>query len=112
MALQYSRIDIKEAATAAARLLGYREMKYRQLQAVESYLNGHDVFGVLPTGFGKSLCFACLPLVFDKLLRKPQGYSIVLVVSPLVAIMKDQVITCSCIIIIYMYVYIYIYTCI
>ena len=66
-------------------------MKPEQLQVVEAFVKGHDVFGVLPTGFGKSLCYACLPLVFDKLLQKPQGSSIVLVVSPLVAIMKDQV---------------------
>ena len=44
-----------------------------------------------PTGYGKSLCYACLPLLFDRLLHKPAGFSIVLVVSPLVALMTDQV---------------------
>ena len=32
---------------------------------------------VLPTGFGKSLCYACLPAAFDKILEKEKGYSIV-----------------------------------
>ena len=55
-----------------------------------SVVKGEDVFGVLPTGYGKSLCYACLPWVFDNLysIEKP---SIVIVVSPLTAIMIDQV---------------------
>ena len=53
-------------------------MKSAQLQIVESFVTGHDVFGVLPTGYGKSLCYACLPSVFDCLLQKPSGFSIVL----------------------------------
>ena len=40
-------------------------MKEEQLEAVVGVLQGLDVFGILPTGFGKSLCFACLPSVFD-----------------------------------------------
>ena len=82
---------VQEAAIAASRTMGYEGMKSEQLQIVESFMTGHDVFGVLPTGYGKSLCYACLPLVFDCLLQKPSGFSIVLVVSPLVALMKDQV---------------------
>ena len=71
--------------------MGYEGMKSEQLQIIEAIVTGHDVFGVLPTGYGKSLCYACLPLVFDCLLQKSNGFSIVLVVSPLVALMKDQV---------------------
>ena len=43
---------------------------------------GHDVFVALPTGFGKSLCYCCLPYVFDKLQGFTNG-SIAVVVSPL-----------------------------
>ena len=82
---------VREAAIAASRTMGYEGMKSEQLRIVESFVTGHDVFGVLPTGYGKSLCYACLPLVFDCLLQKPSCFSIVLVVSPLVALMKDQV---------------------
>ena len=91
MSSPYSSDAIRGAAADAGRLLGYSQMKPQQLKVVESFLKGHDVFGVLPTGFGKSLCYACLPIVFDKLQHKPQGSSIVLIVSPLIAIMKDQV---------------------
>ena len=66
-------------------------MKAQQFRVVESFLKVHDVFGVLSTGFGKSLCYTCLPIGFDKLLHKPQGTNMVLIVSPLIAIMKDQV---------------------
>ena len=82
---------MREAAIAASRTMGYEGMKSEQLQIVESFVTGHDVFGVLPMGYGKSLCYACLPLVFDCLLQKPSGFSIVLVVYLLVALMKDQV---------------------
>ena len=54
----------------------------------EVSVNTH-VFGVLPTGYGKSLCFTLLPFVFDKLLGT--NNSIVIVITPLTAIIKDQV---------------------
>ena len=56
---------------------------------------GRDVFAVLPTRYGKSLCFACLPVVFDQLQvngsteERPQA--LVVVVTPLTTIMEDQV---------------------
>ena len=55
------------------------------------------MFVSLPTGFGKSLCYGVLPFVFDlkrfgdMTLRR----SIVVVISPLIALMKDQVATFS-----------------
>lgn len=83
---------VREASIAASKTMGYEGMKSEQLQIVESFVTGpDDVLGVLPTRYGKSLCYACLPAVFDCLLQKPSGFSIVLVVSPLVALMKDQV---------------------
>ena len=50
-----------------------------------------DVFAILPTGFGKSLCYACLPAAFDAINKKERGHSIAMIVTPLLAIMKDQV---------------------
>ena len=31
------------------------------------FVNGRDVYAALPTGYGKTLCYACLPLIFDEL---------------------------------------------
>lgn len=77
------------ACLKAARALGYEKLKKEQLEVVCSFIAGNDVFVALPTGFGKSLCYAILPSVFDTLFSS-QG-SIVVVVTPLTAIMKDQV---------------------
>ena len=65
-------------------------MKHEQLQIVTGVLRGRDIFGVLPTGFRKTLSFTCLHGTYDKLYQTVEP-SIVLVVSPSIAIMKDQV---------------------
>ena len=43
----------------------------------------------LPSGYGKSLCYSILPKVYDRI-HNVKGLSIVLRVSPLVALMMDQ----------------------
>ena len=50
-----------------ARSLGYHNLREHQLLAVSNLVIGNDVFGVLPTGYGNSLCYAMLLLVFDEL---------------------------------------------
>ena len=69
--------------------LGFNSVKPEQQLAVAGIMKG-DVFVILPTGFGKSACYQCLPLVYDKICPQ-EGASIVIVVTPLKAIMKDQV---------------------
>ena len=61
-----------------------------QKEAIRSIvINNKDVLVNLPTGFGKSLIYQALPLVFDHV-RKVTGH-IVVVVSPLISLMDDQV---------------------
>ena len=80
---------LEDAVKTASAELGYTSLKKKQLEVITAFLSGRDVFAALPTGYGKSLCYGCLPLASDKLLAT-QG-SVVLVVSPLIALMKDQV---------------------
>ena len=65
------------------------------MEVVLACMSGRNVFAVLSTGYGKSLCFACLPIIFDLVNEceydNPKEPSIVIVVSPLVAIINDQV---------------------
>ena len=50
----------------AAMELGYSSMKHEQVEVAVALIEGKDVFAILPTDFGKSLCYACLPVAFDK----------------------------------------------
>ena len=68
----------------------YESLKPEQLQIVTGVLLGRDVFGELPTGLGKSLCFTCLPFAY-KLYPKSAPSFVVMVVSLLTAIMQDYV---------------------
>ena len=82
--------DLKVIVLDAARSLGYVSLKNEQETALLAFLRGYDVFVSLPTGYGKSLCYAALPAAFDKL-KTGRSKSIVIAVSPLIALMKDQV---------------------
>ena len=70
-------------------------LKKEQMEAISFVFAGKDVFLWLPTGFGKSICYQSLPFVFDYKLGRtnapPDQRSVVLVVSPLVSLMVDQV---------------------
>ena len=79
----------REVVRAVAGSFGFSQLKPEQEYAIFSFVGGTDVFVSLPTCYGKSLCFSLLPQVFD-LLREAEDH-IVLVVSPLLAIMKEQV---------------------
>ena len=81
---------LKTIVGRAAQNLGYDNVKAEQMKVVASVVHGRDVFAVLPTGFGKSFCYSVLPYVYDQLYPGMQQ-SIILVVTPLTAIMKDQV---------------------
>ena len=87
------QLPTKEAIRAAVlhsvRVLGYTKLKQKQEEVQANFLSGQEMFAILPTGYGKSLCYACLPGAFDYLSRSADNpASIVVVVSPLLAIMS------------------------
>ncbi len=71
-----------EAATRLQSQFGHSAFREGQADAVAAALEGRDLLAVMPTGAGKSLCYQ-LPALLES------GYA--LVISPLIALMKDQV---------------------
>ena len=68
--------------TALEQQFGFKEFKGTQEKAIVSLLSGRDTFVIMPTGGGKSLCYQLPALMLP-------GCAIV--VSPLIALMKNQV---------------------
>ena len=98
---------IGDAVTQSATKLGF-ELKEKQREAVLGFCQGRDVFVSLPTGYGKSIIYAVLPMVFNILKFNGKIYqdlcvlcyciviildvtnSILVCISPLTAIMQEQ----------------------
>ncbi len=67
---------------ALTEYFGFENFKEQQEQIIESILSGTDTFVIMPTGGGKSLCYQ-LPALMSE--------GVALIVSPLIALMKNQV---------------------
>jgi ATP-dependent DNA helicase RecQ len=75
-------MDIREAREALKLHFGYEQFRPMQEQIISNVLKGKDVVVLMPTGGGKSICFQVPALIMP---------GICVVVSPLIALMKDQV---------------------
>ena len=61
---------------------GYSKLKKEQATIIDAVLNNNDIIGLLPTGYGKSVTFQIPALLLD---------GITIVITPLIALMQDQV---------------------
>ena len=75
-------MEINTAKSVLQNTFGYTDFRHQQAGIISELINGADVFTLMPTGGGKSLCYQIPAIVL-------QGVGIV--VSPLIALMKDQV---------------------
>ncbi len=73
---------MSDAQTILLNLFGYRAFRGQQAEIIETVLRGDDALVLMPTGGGKSLCYQ-----IPALARRGTG----IVVSPLIALMHDQV---------------------
>ena len=67
---------------------GYDDFRPLQAEIIESVLSGKDTLALMPTGGGKSICFQVPTLVIG---QENQEKRLCLVITPLIALMRDQV---------------------
>lgn len=76
------KISIQDIEQKLEQNFGFKHLRGLQKETLQALLEGRSVLTVMPTGTGKSLCYQ-LPALFSE--------GLILVISPLIALMQDQV---------------------
>src|SRR6476620_7922840 len=78
----HSRGDVTDAKQVLQKTFGFSDFREGQQAVIDRLLAGRSVLAIFPTGGGKSLCYQLPALLLD---------GVTLVISPLIALMKDQI---------------------
>lgn len=81
-AIDVSRKEERDIQLSTVRHFGFSKLRVGQLETIATVLRGESILTVMPTGAGKSLCYQLPALTLSHM---------TLVISPLIALMKDQV---------------------
>ncbi len=89
--LQWDEDKFRESLLAVSSFFKVKELYDNQVTILRNFFKGNDVYFSAPTGFGKSLIFQAMPIIADQLFDRSFGTSILVIISPLVALMTGQV---------------------
>ena len=62
-----------ELIAQCARDAGFAVLKEKQKEAIKTFLEGNDIFVSLPTGYGKSVIYAILPMILPSVFDRMKG---------------------------------------